>query len=91
MGGARTESRKKIPPGQPREGARERGCVCKGRPLGPAQAGSQAQLFVSGLPRYHGSAGGRRSQQIAGREEGRRESLCTPGWQDCLFLAKNYF
>lgn len=78
-------------------------CVCKGRPLGRAQAGSQTQLFVTGLPCYHGSAGGggrggkgareeeKTSQQIAGREEGKERRLCAPRWQDQLFLAKNYF
>lgn len=34
-------------------------CVCKGRPLGLAQAGSQIQLFVTGLPCCHGSMGRR--------------------------------
>lgn len=72
MGGTRTKGRKRIPPGRRWEGARERGCVCEGRPLGPAQAGSQAQLFVSGLPRYHGSsAGGEGESKSASCGEGR--------------------
>lgn len=84
MGGTRTGSRKKNPSwptlrGSPVKGA----CVCKGRPPGPAQAGSQTQLFATGLPRYHGSTRGRRRKQVSkllgGKKGGRGDSTSQGG------------
>lgn len=85
MGGTRTGSEKKKisllanPDRDPVKGA----CVCKGWPLGPAQAGSQTQLFVTGLPRYHGSTRGRRRKQVSkllgGKKRGRERRLCIQG------------
>lgn len=72
IGGAGTQTggaRKWEGPGQGAEkkspfwptlrGACERGMCLQGAASGPAQAGSQIQLFVSGLPCCHGSMGRR--------------------------------
>lgn len=94
MGGTRRGSREEIsllanPVREPVKGA----CVCKGQPLGPPPAGSQTQLFVTGLPvTMAPPVGVGTSQQITGREgRGRERRLCPPGWQGLLFLAKHHF
>lgn len=71
--GQRAEKKSLLanPEREPVKGA----CVCKGRPLGPAQAGSQTQLFVTGLPRYHGSARGRRRKQVSKLLGGKRGGM----------------
>lgn len=73
MGGPRTGVEKKnIPPGQPREGVRERGMCLQGAASGARPAASQTQLLVIGLPVAMAAPGKeeKTSQQIAGKEGG---------------------
>lgn len=96
MGGTRTGSEKKnIPPGQPRQGSRERGMCLQGVASG-ARPGRKPDPVICDwpppLPWQHQGKEEKTSQQIAGREEEREgKKALYSGWQGWLFLAKNYF
>lgn len=80
------------PEREPLEGACLPGTASGSRP----QAGSQTQLFVTGLPVTMATGrqwGGQVSKLLGGKEGGKKggRRFCPPGWQDWLFLAKNHF